>query len=253
MKNFKIYSCQLFNLEISSCTINKLKIIHSQITKINIHNNKILLLGLSELGCNSLLISTNTIKLICVQESQRIKEVHFNIDQVDINFLNVLVHKQYINEEKLDKGIAVNALIDTVFFLKNNTDVTKNNNKWNKLLYLERLNIQENFLTKSIVFLTGGFIRPLYFILYSFITFIAFSLLYSTKIFQFNLANITTPSNGLNFCKSMYFSGITFTTIGYGDITPLGGAKALVVLEGGIGVLLTSAFLASLINKYTKS
>lgn len=46
----------------------------------------------------------------------------------------------------------------------------------------------------------------------------------------------------LSFLDSMYFSLITFTTIGYGDIHPIGNYRILAGLEGMIGVILTSLF-----------
>lgn len=53
----------------------------------------------------------------------------------------------------------------------------------------------------------------------------------------------------LYFYKTTYFSAITFLTIGYGDIMPLGITKMFVCLEGFLGVSLTSVFTAIAIMK----
>jgi hypothetical protein len=39
---------------------------------------------------------------------------------------------------------------------------------------------------------------------------------------------------------NVYFSLVTFTTVGYGDVNPVGTAKGLAAVEGVIGVLLAS-------------
>jgi len=46
----------------------------------------------------------------------------------------------------------------------------------------------------------------------------------------------------LSFLDSMYFSLITYATVGYGDIHPIGDYRLLAGLEGMIGVILTSLF-----------
>lgn len=52
------------------------------------------------------------------------------------------------------------------------------------------------------------------------------------------------------FWEALYFSGLTFTTIGYGDITPTGFARFLAVLEGLFGIVLSSALVVSLVRRH---
>jgi hypothetical protein len=50
--------------------------------------------------------------------------------------------------------------------------------------------------------------------------------------------------------KTLYFSAITFSTIGYGDYQPIGfGTMLLAAIEGIVGVLLMSTFLVTLTRK----
>lgn len=48
----------------------------------------------------------------------------------------------------------------------------------------------------------------------------------------------------------LYFTIITFTTVGYGDITPLNWMKLAVGLEAFLGVFFTSSFVVSLSKKF---
>jgi hypothetical protein len=58
------------------------------------------------------------------------------------------------------------------------------------------------------------------------------------------------PIRELGILEALYFSGITFTTIGYGDLAPVGWTRGLAVSEGLVGVLTVSAFLVSLVRRY---
>ncbi len=56
---------------------------------------------------------------------------------------------------------------------------------------------------------------------------------------------ITSPDGALDLVSDIYYSGVTFFTLGYGDFTPRGGiARSLAVLEAGMGF----AFLAVVIG-----
>jgi len=48
--------------------------------------------------------------------------------------------------------------------------------------------------------------------------------------------------------RSLYFSTITFSTLGYGDLFPTGGARALATAESFIGAL-SMAYLVSVLSR----
>jgi len=47
---------------------------------------------------------------------------------------------------------------------------------------------------------------------------------------------------------SIYFSGVTLLTIGYGDITPIGVGRFLAIVEALIGYILPTAFVLKLVQ-----
>ncbi len=56
-----------------------------------------------------------------------------------------------------------------------------------------------------------------------------------------------------SFWTSLYYSVVTFTTLGYGDFSPkLGWARFISSTEAVVGLLLTSFFLVSIYRKYTR-
>jgi len=56
----------------------------------------------------------------------------------------------------------------------------------------------------------------------------------------------------VDFGESLYFSIITFATVGYGDYLPLGGARVIAVVEGLFGISLVPLFLVALTRRYLR-
>ncbi|MCC5911131.1 MAG: two pore domain potassium channel family protein [Clostridiaceae bacterium] len=75
---------------------------------------------------------------------------------------------------------------------------------------------------------------------------IAFAYLYNTYgsiIYSNGAIENSSASSGLVFSDAIYFSGITYLTIGYGDITAVHQlGKFLTVLQGFSGVIINSTF-----------
>ncbi|WP_226376909.1 potassium channel family protein [Oceanobacillus halotolerans] len=88
-------------------------------------------------------------------------------------------------------------------------------------------------------------------VIYS-IVIIGFALIYFILSFQ----HITLVENGElrqvntigTLIHSLYFSGVTLLTIGYGDITPIGIGRLIALIEAMIGYILPTAFVLRLVQ-----
>ncbi|MCL6271609.1 pentapeptide repeat-containing protein [Sansalvadorimonas sp. 2012CJ34-2] len=67
--------------------------------------------------------------------------------------------------------------------------------------------------------------------------------------FEFN-ASLAT--NLRTFFDALYFSVVTFTTLGYGDLTPLGPARTMAALEAFIGNFALALFVVVFVKKMTR-
>lgn len=84
------------------------------------------------------------------------------------------------------------------------------------------------------------------------IVIIGFALIYFILSFQ----HVTLVENGElkevsvggMIIHSIYFSGVTLLTIGYGDITPVGIGRFIALIEALIGYVLPTAFVLKLVQ-----
>ena len=78
-----------------------------------------------------------------------------------------------------------------------------------------------------------------------------FGVSYNDQILQLNLANSLTD-NVMALLNSFYFSVVTFTTLGYGDITPIGISRFIAAIEAFTGSFSLALFVVVFVKQMTR-
>jgi hypothetical protein len=146
--------------------------------------------------------------------------------------------------DSLSKSDNTRKEIDTLEFLSSRTDTPNNKSDAATLKYLRALAESHGSLSRGFVLITGAFTKPSRIVLLSVAVILIFASLYWFSRSNFAGCGIKT------ILDALYFSGITFTTIGYGDISPSGAARLLSVCEGLLGIVLSSSFVVSIVRRY---
>ncbi|MGP8049419.1 MAG: potassium channel family protein [Desulfobaccales bacterium] len=252
--NIDITLLNCYTLIIHNCLIGDLRITHSNIFHLKISENR----------ANSLFAFINKISFLesIGNEFDKVEFDHrqLDIDKIDINagsnkYNRLKSHFNLFNFITLDDAIQAldsqikYSKIKTLEFLKEKTSVNYDKGKMSKVLYLETILDQQNKYASRFMKLVGGFIKPMNVLGLGLCILFFFSILFCLPFAEFSIG-ADKITHHLTFGESLYFSGITFTTIGYGDIIPLNFTRFLVVIEGFLGILVSSSFIVTLVRKY---
>jgi hypothetical protein len=138
--------------------------------------------------------------------------------------------------------------IETFDFLLAHSEVRRSKRDASHVKYLRALAESESWASKLFVFTTGAFLKPARMILLSIVILLAFAIVYARPECLFSRGS--GPATALDFLDALYFSGVTFTTLGYGDLTPLGCVRILAVVEALLGIVLSSGLAVSVARRY---
>lgn len=151
---------------------------------------------------------------------------------------NIPINKDYnIEGYKTFKKLYQNQGDDDIaslYFIKENEFIRKNSKGW-------------NYFTKSLSYHYWEYGRqPHKIIYYSLAIIISFGFIYwlNSDLIALNSSSIKE----FGFGDSFYFSTITFTTLGYGDLSPLGWLKILSSFEAFFGVINMGFLIAGYSN-----
>ncbi len=99
---------------------------------------------------------------------------------------------------------------------------------------------------------------PLRVVVFSWLVILTFALIYSLGGLSFSGDSLALdPELGLVsnlkiFMSSLYFSIVTFTTLGYGDLAPVGFARAFAAIEAFVGSFTLALFVVVFVKKMTR-
>jgi Ion channel len=123
-------------------------------------------------------------------------------------------------------------MIETYDFFLDKTEIRHSKRDTSHIKYLRAMAESHSCASRFFVFSTGAFLKPSRMLLLSVAMLCAFAAIYALPRWRFAIAG--TSSNvvsTLNLPDAMYFSCVTFTTLGYGDIVPVGGVRAMAMIE----------------------
>lgn len=239
--------------------INDLRISHSNICSLIIMQNEV----------DNASIYLNTIKYFKYYKND-IEKIHFPRGQLDISTQNIYGKDSVIEIEKnkhpyleffsnidyesIGDREELNIENETYNFLLSRSDYHISKSEQSRLKYLEGLSSLNSNPNRIIYQAFGGLIIPYRILILIIFTIIFFALIYWVGSFNFNAENLkesgSTIVRVLHFKEALYFSGISFTTIGYGDMSPVGIARYVAISEGIIGIVLSSSLVVSLTKRY---
>lgn len=78
-----------------------------------------------------------------------------------------------------------------------------------------------------------------------------FGVSFNDELVKFNAA-LPLKENIMAFINSLYFSVVTFTTLGYGDITPIGYSRLIAAFEAFCGSFSIALFVVVFVKKMTR-
>jgi len=119
-------------------------------------------------------------------------------------------------------------------------------------------NSMKRAISKIVEFSCGYGELPFRIIMLSFIIIAFFAFVFFLSGLQMgseviSLSNSTTSYEFVfNFLNSLYFSVITFTTLGYGDILPIGISKLFASIEALMGGFILALFVVTFVKKMTR-
>lgn len=224
--NWKANEIDFPSLNLDHCSINNFTIFNSKIQQWNIYD-----CNLSGDFYNTKLYDINIVDgifnpvlLDCKLSNTHIKNIPINKDY------NIEGYKTFkkLYQNQGDDDIA------NLYFIKENEFIRKNSKGW-------------NYFTKSLSYHYWEYGRkPHRIIYYSLAIIILFGFIYwlNSDLIALNSSSIKV----FGFGDSFYFSTITFTTLGYGDLSPLGWLKTLSSIEAFLGVINMGFLIAGYSN-----
>jgi len=116
----------------------------------------------------------------------------------------------------------------------------------------------KRFISKIVDFSCGYGERPLRIVILSAMVILLFTgiffmtgLNYSGEIIQISF-NASFEENIVALLNALYFSVVTFTTLGYGDILPIGISKLFAGIEALLGGFILALFVVVFVKKMTR-
>lgn len=247
-EGYKINNCDFYKTNFENAHCFKVDFSGSSLMKANFSNANLHFANLQ--NCNLLGTNFEHAKLENVLWDEKIiqeREAHKSNDLEEKNDYYQQAEEIYRNLRKITEA---DGLFETAgwFFQKEMKMRRKQMPKYSF----------RRFMSKLVEFSCGYGERPLRIVLISALVIILFSFIffltglnYNDEIIMFSFSN-SFIENISNFSNSLYFSVVTFTTLGYGDILPMGISKLFAGIEALLGGFILALFVVVFVKKMTR-
>ncbi|MBF0480816.1 MAG: two pore domain potassium channel family protein [Desulfovibrionaceae bacterium] len=251
------------DVHFSNVNARSLTVAKSEVAKLTVTSSSIAHFTLEFNDIAELVCTLNTFSFYTFNENQT-GAVVFDHEQIDSR--NLLAgerqHKRIMDTHALfafiegrpryfaNAGCEGSQLLKTFDFLQRYSSIGSSKTCASHYKYAATVQLQENRAMRLFMIAVGGFIYPKRMVLLGLIIILGFSLFYSTPLASFVRSADSMTVHGLSIFEAVYFSGVTFTTLGFGDIVPMGATRLITVGEGLVGIVTTSAFIISFVRKY---
>ncbi len=229
-----IYSSNLSLLKIYGNVFRAAKFYDSKISALRVSANKFAGLSLANFSSDSTYFGPDQIPLNpIIEERTNCATLPFSPEE--------LAHLQSSSRARTSEEVS---RADTLDFLLGEADFRSNQAAKAHLKYLQLIDRSSKGPVRVAVWMCGGLLKPYRVLVCSALCIFIYAFLYWISIEELSAAS--------SYLDCLYFSAISFTTIGFGDIVPSGIARFLSVSEGFAGIIFSSALVASIIRKYAE-
>jgi hypothetical protein len=223
-------------IDISQSIVHNIIDLNPGLTKMNIQ--ELNLSGVRNMG--DIFIAWDDNHVLDLISNQKSTSLHEKAEQFRL-----------LKEEFRDTGRYLDEDVAYVYFkryeLMSEYELAKKNGIVALILFMPNFLFQRLVFDKVGLYATNPFRVLFSIVIVNFI----FSLIYT--FFHTKINTLTCLSEEISFLDqffgNLYFSAITFFTVGYGDCSPLGFFKLLAPIEGFVGVFLMSYFTVAFVRK----
>lgn len=223
-------------IDISQSIVHNIIDLNPGLTKMQIH--ELNLTGVRNMG--DIFISWDDNHVLDLISNQKSTSLHEKAEQFRL-----------LKEEFRDTGRYIDEDIAYIYFkryeLKSEYELAKEKGWLQFIQFIPKFLFQRLVFDKVGLYATNPFRVLLSIVFVNLI----FSLIYT--FFYSTVNTLTCMDNGVGIIEkifgNLYFSAITFFTVGYGDCSPLGLFKIIAPIEGFVGVFLMSYFTVAFVRK----
>lgn len=234
-------NAHLFNINLSGSSLMKTKLNNSKLHKANLQNTNLLGVKLANARIDNIKIGSELQQEVIAKQADLENDREKAIDN-------------YEQSEEIYRNLRKAAELDGLHILAGRLA--------HQELVMRRKQYapysKDRLVSKAVDLFCGYGESPMNVIVFSLAMILFCAILYfifgikeADTIVKMSLSN-SFVDNLYNFFSTIYFSVVTFTTLGYGDITPVGVSRLIATIEAFIGSFALALYVVVFVQKTTR-